>query len=664
MSILPAAGDGHTVNGVYVDIPDFEDREDFPENVDYDDARHAEVIEIPLAVELAATGTDGAERAMRETASLMAKLEGMDDGSIQPDTPAPRKPRITAAAKASPVLAIAPEPVEHPEPIGNLWGTVPDSSVIPQAAASPLNDIGLGERLSIYYDGRLAWVVSNGSGHWKHFNGKFWEEDAEGVNVRHAVRVVIRTIAEEEVNFSSQLSPSVKRAEKALQTVTALGNEDLLPAAREAVQRAKDKAEMATEKFADTCSNGRSHIDAALDAAKNLMTINADRFDRDYDQINTPDGLLNLRTLAVEPHRPEQYVTRITAVGFKPGATHQDLESVLEHLDNNIPEFREFLRSFFGLGLTGYTVRTFMAICGAAGVGKSTVFEAFMRALGDINGSGYGKKLSKDAINTRVGDGASASPALHDLQGARFVFADEADRISGDASTLKILSSGGTIPTRTLYGKPVSWKSQATIVIASNNPVSLPDNDAGIADRLVAATLTVPVPKGKRDGTLDDRLKTERPQLEAIFAFGVEGAHAWLKRGGQRKDLGITREMELATAAFLKDSDPLEPFFEAQVEEEEEDSPAAGRMMLSVGQWHELYSAWASSHRIAFPIKHEELGQRLKERGLTTTGARMSKAGGFTQTKKQRLVEGIYPNQRQLWMLAGNPLSGINTVSS
>ncbi|MCK6454060.1 MAG: hypothetical protein L6R19_24865 [Alphaproteobacteria bacterium] len=53
-----------------------------------------------------------------------------------------------------------------------------------------------------------------------------------------------------------------------------------------------------------------------------LLAASPDRFDADADLLNTPAGILDARTGAVTPHRPDAYMTRITAVAPAEPGTH------------------------------------------------------------------------------------------------------------------------------------------------------------------------------------------------------------------------------------------------------------------------------------------------------------------------------------------------------
>jgi phage/plasmid-associated DNA primase len=50
------------------------------------------------------------------------------------------------------------------------------------------------------------------------------------------------------------------------------------------------------------------------------MRITQDRLDANACQLNTPSGIVDLRTGKISDHRPDAWHTRITGVAYHPGA--------------------------------------------------------------------------------------------------------------------------------------------------------------------------------------------------------------------------------------------------------------------------------------------------------------------------------------------------------
>ena len=67
--------------------------------------------------------------------------------------------------------------------------------------------------------------------------------------------------------------------------------------------------------------------------------------DADPDQLNTPNGAIDLRTGGLHPHDPASMHTKMTGAEYHPDAEHEDWDLALESVT---PEVRDFLQVRFG----------------------------------------------------------------------------------------------------------------------------------------------------------------------------------------------------------------------------------------------------------------------------------------------------------------------------
>ena len=85
--------------------------------------------------------------------------------------------------------------------------------------------------------------------------------------------------------------------------------------------------------------------------ARGIVERKVDELDADPDLINTPSGVVDLRTGELLPHDPALLMTKITSGSYRPGFTHPDWNKALEALPE--PE-REWLQVRIGQGITGH----------------------------------------------------------------------------------------------------------------------------------------------------------------------------------------------------------------------------------------------------------------------------------------------------------------------
>src|SRR5690625_8565 len=134
------------------------------------------------------------------------------------------------------------------------------------------------------------------------------------------------------------------------------------------------------EAYAKTLRS-RSKREAALELmSRTRAFVKDEELDQDALEINTPDGVLDLRTLEVRPHDPSRVYTSVTRARYRPGVTHWAVDAVLGllHRDNRA----EFVQRALGQALTGRNNREMFIFVGPKATGKTTLGEGLLSALG------------------------------------------------------------------------------------------------------------------------------------------------------------------------------------------------------------------------------------------------------------------------------------------
>lgn len=522
-------------------------------------------------------------------------------------------------------ITTAPSPVQQDGSSKNFYGKLPDTSRIDEAARMNLTDMGLGARVAIHGRGRFCFRVNGAGGDWYHYTGTHWELDNGEVEIQAFTRTVISSIGSEEAEWAKNNDPIVAEKQAALNQAVAFGlTPETIEKAKVALAQALDAAAWDRKAFSEKCENGETHIRTAVNAARKSLSVGDGQFDREPYLFNFQNGTLDLRVIGKREllaHNPAHYVTKVAAVGYKPEAKHEDLDRILATLDKSGVGISGFIRRYLGSALTGLsTSKVFVYIKGGADAGKSTLFEAFVDALGDPNGSGYGRIISPSTFAISKNDaGDKPSSTLHGMRGARFIFMDEAEQGFMNAEIVKKMASGGMMATRDLYAKNVSWAAESKLLFAGNEWMGLPDNDPGMVRRLIACELTHQLTGDERDEHLQDRIKQE-DALEAILAWAVEGAYEWLSEGSSKEALHMTEKMADASENYLKQADPLDLWWEENVIEVDEvtDPRAEEYVALTTSEWHTEYLIWAKRHNVSSPLKLRHFGERLTGRGFLT----------------------------------------------
>jgi hypothetical protein len=87
-----------------------------------------------------------------------------------------------------------------------------------------------------------------------------------------------------------------------------------------------------------------SHLRNALDLARGRLLTPRERFDADPFLLNTPSGIVDLRTGALIPHAPEHYLTKLTNAPYDPDADAPTWAQFLDDVFLNDPELIDYMQ--------------------------------------------------------------------------------------------------------------------------------------------------------------------------------------------------------------------------------------------------------------------------------------------------------------------------------
>jgi putative DNA primase/helicase len=82
-----------------------------------------------------------------------------------------------------------------------------------------------------------------------------------------------------------------------------------------------------------------SRINAVTALARGIIVRDAADLDADPDILNTPSGVVDLRTGELLPHDPGYLCTKITGAAYEPGADSPDWKQALESLRPDVADW-------------------------------------------------------------------------------------------------------------------------------------------------------------------------------------------------------------------------------------------------------------------------------------------------------------------------------------
>lgn len=272
-------------------------------------------------------------------------------------------------------------------------------------------------------------------------------------------------------------------------------------------------------------------IKAALTAAKTVAAIEklvrsdrrhalqADEWDADPWLLNTPGGIVDLRTGEIGPHDPMHLITKSTAVA--PGQIEgcpQWMEFLAKVTGHNL-QLSEYLKRIAGYWLTGLTREHAMwFFYGTGRNGKGVFLNTLVRIMGD-----YAMTASPDTF-TEEGRGKHLT-VLARLQGARLVVSQETEEgIPWAETRIKSVTGGDPITANHMRQDPFTFTPQFKLGISGNHKPGLKAVDEAIRARFNLVPFTITIPKSERDPELSEKLWKEAP---GILAWAIQGCWDW-----------------------------------------------------------------------------------------------------------------------------------------
>ncbi len=325
----------------------------------------------------------------------------------------------------------------------------------------------------------------------------------------------------------------------------------------------------------------KARIEAVVELASGIDRIVADshEFDQHPDLLCARNGVINLRTGALEPHDPALRLTRLTDIDYRPDAHHSDVQAVLEVVDADVATW---LQTMFGYAATGHVREDLMPVFDGTGSnGKTTLLAAVSAALGEH---------AKAAPDKLLMDAGNEHPTLiADLFGRRLVYIEEtAEGGSLKVERMKALTGGGELSARYMRQDYFTFTPTHQLVIATNHRPAVNSTEHATWRRL----RLVPFPHrytsesearpGDRiiDRGLRHRLTTGEGQREATLAWVVAGAVRWHRDG-----LDHCPAIATATDAWRLSEDVILRFIEDRCE-------LAPGLSTRSSELHSEYTKW------------------------------------------------------------------------
>ena len=265
-----------------------------------------------------------------------------------------------------------------------------------------------------------------------------------------------------------------------------------------------------------TRSRTDKSINAIVSLTKARLYKTAKTFDADPNIINTPAGIVDLRTGDIKPHDREAYCTKITKAAPSDEG-REEWASFVNLVCCNDPDMVCYLQEAIGGTLFGRVVTEGLYIAVGDGFnGKSTFFNAIRIVLGDYAGT-----LDSDVLTSSK---ESKDPKLSRVRGKRLMICGELQEgVALSESFVKKITSTDNIQIKALYKNPEEIKPTHSICLHTNHLPRINSTDDGTWRRVHVLPFSAKMPTGKK--TIRDYGEQLAARCGgAILQWAIDGA--------------------------------------------------------------------------------------------------------------------------------------------
>jgi putative DNA primase/helicase len=354
-----------------------------------------------------------------------------------------------------------------------------------------LSDAYLADKVVATIGDRLRFVPA--TGRWLAWNGTRWEPDGLLLAQSEIARV-LHAVAKEELKRDYKKAEQEARRIEAAHTLFAV---------------------------------------MSLVKANRSIAVDVSALDADPWVLNTPSGVIDLKTGELRPGVPEQLLTKSTRVGPSPDQPMTWLRFLHETTGGD-KELQDYLQRLAGYCLTGLTIeQTLGFIWGDGGNGKGTFLNTIRIVLGD-----YATVAGMDVFTASKMERHSTD--LADMMGARLVVASETQKgRAWDEAKLKTLSGGDAVKARFMRQDNVMYQPSFKLLFMGNYQPHIKSLDDAMRRRIHMIGFNRK--PEKVDLFLAEKLKAEYP---SILAWMLLGCAKWQQEGLRPPEVVLAQTKE------------------------------------------------------------------------------------------------------------------------
>lgn len=356
--------------------------------------------------------------------------------------------------------------------------------------------------------------------------------------------------------------------------------------------------------FEKHCKLSRSNRSkrAMLTEVQHHLPIVPSQTDRHKFLLNTPSGVIDLRSGKVTAHDSKLYLTKIAFAEYSENADCPRWNAFLNDIFGGDKELIRYVQKAVGYSLTGSTAeQCAFFLYGTGRNGKSTFLEVVRNVFGD-----YSANIQPETIMVRKSQGSAINSDIARLKGARLVTSVEPNEgVRINEGLLKQLTGDDIVTARKLYGEEFEFKPEFKLWMATNHKPIIRGTDTGIWRRIHLIPFMVQIPPEKADRSLKYKLAAE---MSGIFRWAVEGCLLW-----QREGLKMPRAVAESVREYRREMDVISAFIEDECVTGAGVSVQASRLYAAYCSWAERGNEYTMSST-KFSVEVSKRFEKVKGR--------------------------------------------------
>lgn len=444
-----------------------------------------------------------------------------------------------------------------------LTPSTPSGITTPTSSSEPTvytrTDDGNALRFAHTYQGQLMWVPEKRS--WAVWNGHQWDLDNGNLAAREAAKRIARALPEQE-------KPDQVHKKRSL---------------------------------------AKAGIDNMLYFAQSMLGMhhNYADFDTDPWKLNTPAGLIDLRTGTLQAPNPAALCLRSTTIA--------PANMPIPHWNNFLAQtfageedILPFLQRLFGLAIIGQAQEQILPFFHGVGAnGKTTMLNIIQRILGKGD-TGYTTTITADLFLATAG--TQHPTGIASLMGTRIAVASELEEGQRFAEArVKLLTGRDELAARFMHGDFFTFRPTHTFFLLGNHEPQVKTGGSAFWRRLIKIAFLNVVPEDQRDPDLEDKLMAEAP---GILQWIIEGTQDYCRQG-----LNKPESVTTATAAYEREQDTVAMFVDEMCML---GSPNQQGFSIYVSELRSAYEHWCMGLGLQ-EVSARSLTQRLQALGVVTS---------------------------------------------